>query len=172
MLDLRLETLVLKAHTRGNGVRMHQLRLNGKVVYQSLFHFLCTRVQKYLLEGGSVQYVEEAAAGEAPPPMGGEPEEESFEDLLHEVSGLAAELCFDGSIPLNTALLYGEEISDTLWAYAEGGVAKYHMDRINGRCSLKESMEYDMEQEEQQLKDRRVQFRKLLEKREAGDGAN
>lgn len=172
MLDIQLKTVRVPALGRGtrqNYVRMHRVWLAGKLVYESLFHHLCTRVAHYLRAGGDVQHVEDAAFGQAPELSGLEPEEESFTELLQRVTSMADELCYaggDGTQPRDTVALYGAELSETLWAYAEGGVAKYHLDRANGRCSLQEMLGYDVAVEETQLKARAAQFQELLSTQE------
>ncbi len=87
--------------------------------------------------------------------------EKSFQEKLCYAEKLADKICFNGSSPKDTDM-YGKEISDLLWAYVDGLMAKFLMNRINGQCSLKAFMEFDMEEEEKKLDKHIEQFEKII----------
>ena len=44
----------------------------------------------------------------------------------------------------DTQALFGEEASETLWAWSEGLMHKYYEDRAAGRCSLQAFIDFDV----------------------------
>ena len=44
----------------------------------------------------------------------------------------------------DTQALFGEEASETLWAWSEGLMHKYCEDRTSGRCSLQAFIDFDV----------------------------
>jgi len=55
---------------------------------------------------------------------------------------------------IDTDEKYGKEISDIIWSMVDGLYSNWIMKRIEGRCSLQASMNFDLSEVEKEIDDR------------------
>ncbi len=78
----------------------------------------------------------------------------SIKEKLNKVTNLALTLAYEEDAcinPIDTDELYGKEISDRIWIYADGLAHKRLEGLINGRASLSAIMEFNLADEEKYL---------------------
>lgn len=88
--------------------------------------------------------------------------EKSMDEKLQTLYELSVDLAYEGD-PYNddrccevvdTDEKYGKEISDIIWGMVDGLYPNWIMKRIEGRCSLQASLDFDMSAVEKQIDDR------------------
>ena len=77
--------------------------------------------------------------------------EASFEEKLNRAYDLSCSLVFNEDNSLKNIEHIPTDIQDLIWGYIDSLIQQYHLNRINGRCSLKAMLDYDMENEEKKL---------------------
>lgn len=84
-------------------------------------------------------------------------EEKSIDDKLRELYNMSLGFAYvdDDCIEvIDTSKLYGKKIADIVWSSVDGLFAKYIDNMINGRCSLRASIDFDLGEIEKQIDDR------------------
>jgi hypothetical protein len=92
-----------------------------------------------------------------------EVEELSFEDKLNRGYHLALEIIYeDDHCTRKRDWSLSRELEDEAHEWADGLVHKYHYKRIEGRCSLTDSLVYDPAVEEQRADEAIARFEAVL----------
>ena len=66
----------------------------------------------------------------------------------------------DGTV--NDTSIHGEDENELIWVYAEGHYQRWLMNRINGQCSLQDSIDFDLSEQEKQIDRDVATFERLL----------
>ena len=92
-------------------------------------------------------------------------EVKSFQDKIGEATHLAFEIIYADKRPsggyLNTK--DDERITDEVWEWADGLPQAWIEDRVDGRCSPKSLVDFDMEAQEKSVDDIIKTFESILE---------
>ena len=89
--------------------------------------------------------------------------EKSINDKLNDLHRLAYDLCFDcNNTAIDTDAIYGAAVSEQLWSLMDGLYYKYLDVRINGHCSLSESLKFDLGTEEEKIDQWTERFKILM----------
>jgi len=84
--------------------------------------------------------------------------EKSIDELMCECYNTSLEICYeiegDRCIkPKKKPKSLTDELWDELWSFAEGGYQKWFFDTIDGRCSPQRSLDFDMQKEEEYMRE-------------------
>ena len=88
-------------------------------------------------------------------------------DKMERAYQLSLELVYEGEGCVNVRdleALFGEEVSDEVFGWADGLEHKYHMSRINGRCSLQATIDYDIAEAEKSVEEAIARFEELVQR--------
>ena len=87
----------------------------------------------------------------------------SMEEKMIQASRLAVALAYEDSEAgiVRDTTIFGEETSDRIWGWTDGLIQKYHLSRINGRCSLQASLDYDIAKAEESIVEDIIKFQVL-----------
>jgi len=88
---------------------------------------------------------------------------QSISEKLQSLFEISMDLAYhpNGIDVFDTDKLYGKEISDIIWNMIDGLFPKHIMDRINGRCSIQELINFDLSEVEKQIDNNIMTLRKL-----------
>jgi len=86
-------------------------------------------------------------------------------DKLERAFQLSIELVYEGEGCINVRDLearFGEDVSDEVFGWADGLMHKYHMSRITCRCSLQDTIDYDIAEAEKSVEETIARFEELI----------
>lgn len=95
----------------------------------------------------------------------------SLRDKMYEAYDLALDLCFTEATAagcwgvIDTAAIYGDELSNELWDWAEGRMHQFEERRRTGHCSLQAVLDFDPAMFEAEVDATIVKFKKLRAER-------
>ena len=88
---------------------------------------------------------------------------QSISEKLQSLFEISIDLAYhpNGIDVFDTDKLYGEKISDIIWGMVDGLYPCYILDRINGRCSIQESINFDLSEIEKRIDNNILMLREL-----------